>query len=107
MGGVATTCLIPKGFDLVVFSDGLLGNAPTAAFTAKGLPAQFSGGGAVSFDHMPNAGLDEIAEDIFGRHDFEAVVLFLQLNGLHSEDGDYKGEPDNFRAARSQFVLKL
>ena len=35
------------------------------------------------------------------------MVLFLQLNGLHSLDGDYEGEPERFRSALIQFTRRL
>ena len=90
-------------------SDGLRGNASTAAFVARGFPAHFGGeSGQVSFAHMPNASLDEVADRIEERQqEYDATVLFLQLNGLHNEDGDYEGEPERFRAYLFNHIQRL
>ncbi len=83
-----------------MISDGLPGRSSTAAFVARGFPAHLGGeSGEVSFAHMPNASLDEVADRIEERQqEYDAIVVFLQLNGLHSEDGGYEGEPERFRA---------
>ena len=63
--GGGTVSLIPKELSLLVISDGIRGNASTAAFVARGFRAHFGGAsGQVSFAHMPNASLDEVADRI-------------------------------------------
>ncbi len=106
-GGVIS--LIPQQVNILVRSDGLLGSASAAAFVARGFSVHYGGeDGQVSFDHMPNAGLEEVADRIAGRkHDYDAIVLFLQLNGLHNIDGDDEGEPEIFRPALIQLMQKL
>ncbi len=48
-----------------MISDGLLGSASTAAFCRARVPAHFGGDdGKMSFGHMPNASLDEVADRI-------------------------------------------
>ncbi len=48
-----------------MISDGLLGNASTAAFVARNVRAHVGGeSGQVSFAHMPNASLDEVVDRI-------------------------------------------
>ncbi len=85
-----------------------MGNSSTAPFVARGFSAHFTGGGAVGLDHMPNAGFEEIADRIITRpRDHHAIVVFLQINGLHITDGDYEGEPERLRAAMFEFVGRL
>ncbi len=88
--------LISKKLNLLVISYRLLGSSITAAFVARRFPAHFGGDtGQVSCDHIPNASLDEVADRVDERpQEYDAIVLFLQLNGVHKEDGDYEGEPE-------------
>ncbi len=73
--------LILQQVSLLVISDGLLGSACTSAFVARGFSAHYgSENGQVSFDHTPNAGLEEVADRIEERtHGYDAIVLFFSV----------------------------
>ena len=57
---------------------------------------------------MPDTSFEEIADKIITPPgEFDAIVLFLQIDGLHNTDGDYEGEPERFTAAMFELVGRL
>ena len=78
----AIISMIPKKLNLLAISGGLLGSASASAFVARGFSAHYgSDDGQVSFDHMPNAGIEGVADRIDERkHDYVVILVLFRLN---------------------------
>ena len=97
--------LTPKNFDVLVFTDGLLGNDRASTHLMTGLKAHYGRPtGSVAYIALQGASWAVLADQVRQQaSSFDVVVMMLQVNGCH-EDGNFSGEPAKLRAELAGFM---